>query len=383
MRILYITHVNSMDGANRSLLQLLEELRTRHGVQPIVVCPSRGAQASLSFAQVCAERGIECYSLPLVQFKLKGNFSLLFRLRTAVALARWGLYLMYRLRHLHFDMVHSNSSVIDMGVYIALSRNVPHVWHLREFGEEDFRMVSVLGKRYEKWIFSKSTCAIAISKAIEKKFKNRFPNRIHLIYNGIPPQSEDLLAKHQERLTTFCMVGRLEPNKNQLEALQAVVFLKKQTQQSFKLLLVGKPSGEDYLQILRQFIAAHHLEENVEILSYTNDVPQLLQTCDVGLTLSTCEAFGRVTVEYMMQNLAVIVSDTGANPEIVTDGVTGCVYPLGRAEILAEKMLLLLNDRQHLLELASKGRQYALAHFTSVQNSDAIYALYQTLLKSS
>lgn len=370
-----------MDGANRSLLQLLEELRTRHDVYPIVVCPICGAHASISFAQVCKERGIECHPLPLVQFKQKGNFSLFGRLRTAVALARWSIYMAYRLRNIHFDMVHSNSSVIDMGAYIALSRKVPHVLHLREFGEEDFHMYPVLGKRYERWIFGKSTYAIAISKAIEKKFKPSFPNRIQLIYNGIMPVSEAQLAMHQGKITIFCMVGRLEPNKNQMEALQAVAILKEQTRRPFKLLLVGKPSGNFYLHQLREFVVSHHLGENVEILSYTSDIPQLLQKCDVGLTLSTCEAFGRVTVEYMMQNLAVIVSNTGANPEIVKDDVTGLVYPLGRAEKLAEKMLLLLENRQRLLELARKGRQYVLAYFTSEKNSDAVYALYQTLLE--
>lgn len=369
MRILYITHVNAMDGANRSLLQLMEELRSRHGVQPIVVCPSRDAETSLSFAQVCEDRNIECHPLPLVLFKQKGKKSLVKRLRSLVALVRWNLYLICRLWHISFDLVHSNSSVIDVGAYLALLRRKPHVWHLREFGEEDFQMTSGFGKRYEKWIYSRSTCAIAISKAIEDKFLVYFPGRISLIYNGIVPVSDGLLARHHAELTTFCMVGRIEPNKNQKEALRAAALLKKKTRQPFKLFLVGEPSGVEYLNELRQIVAVNHLEESVEILSYTNDILQLLQKCDVGLTLSTCEAFGRVTVEYMMQNLAVVVSNTGANPEIVKDGETGYVYPLGCVEILAEKMLLLLENRQLLLELAKNGRNHALAHFTSVLNS--------------
>lgn len=78
-------------------------------------------------------------------------------------------------------MVHSNSSVIDMGAYVSMARRIPHVWHLREFGYEDFRLVSVFGKRYERWIYSKCTCAIAISKVIAEKFRPYFNDRIKLI----------------------------------------------------------------------------------------------------------------------------------------------------------------------------------------------------------
>lgn len=381
MRILYLTHVNSMDGANRSLLQLMEEMRSRHGIYPIVVCPSRGAEVSFSFAQICKDRGIECHPMPLVWFKQKGDKSFLARLHTALAIAKWTVYLIYRLRHIRFDLVHSNSSVIDMGAYLALSRGVPHVWHLREFGEDDFQLKSVLGKIYERGIYRTSTCAIAISKVVEDKFKPIFLSRIRLIYNGVAPIAKSKAARHQDNVTTFCMLGRLEPNKNQMEALQAITLLKRKTQRPFRLLLVGKPTGQDYLASLKHYVETNGLEDYVEFVAYRKDTSQVLQKCDVGLMLSTCEAFGRVTVEYMMQNLAVIVSDTGANPEIVLNGVSGMLYPLGNVEMLADKMLQLVENRLLLEKLAASGKQRALTHFTSIRNSDEIYTLYQSLFK--
>ena len=70
MRVLYITHVGAMDGANRSLLQLIEELRANHNVIPIVVCPREATRNGQSIASECKARGIECYVVPLVKFKL-------------------------------------------------------------------------------------------------------------------------------------------------------------------------------------------------------------------------------------------------------------------------------------------------------------------------
>lgn len=370
-----------MDGANKSLLQLVEEMRSRHDVHPIVVCPSQGAESTSSFAQICKNRGIECYPLPLVWFKQKGDKTFLERIHTALAMAKWTLWLIYRLRHIRFDLVHSNSSVIDMGAYLALLRGVPHVWHLREFGEEDFQLKSVLGQRYERAIYQTGTCAIAISHAIKDKFKPFFPGRIHLIYNGIVPVEEEMVAKHSNDVTTFCMLGRLEPNKNQLEALQALSLLKEKTRRSFRLLLVGKPTGQEYFENLKHYVEANGLEDYVTFMPYRKDISLLLKGCDVGLMLSTSEAFGRVTVEYMMHNLAVIVSDTGANSEIVVDGKSGLVYPLGNVELLADKMLKLVEGRPLLENLAACGKQRALAHFTSLRNSNEIYNLYQTLLR--
>lgn len=378
MRILFITHTNSLDGANRSLLQLVKELRDNHDVTPIVVCP-RDSQAHV-LTDVYAKEGIECIAIPVVMFKLTGNQSLIRKALLAVSFLLHNLYLIYELRKVKFDLVHSNTSVIDMGAYLAMWRGVPHVWHLREFGLEDFRLTSVFGKHYEHWIYKKCAYGIAISKAIEQKFQPLFGKRLRLIYNGIVPKKESLLATHNHDVTTFCIVGRLESNKNQLEALKACQLLKHEHKCAFKLLIVGAGS-KSYTEVLKQYVTDNDLQNNVVFTGYRSDVPEVLSQCDVGLTTSTNEAFGRITVEYMMQNLAVIASDAGANPEIIDDGHTGLLYHLGDAKQLANKMHMLIADKNLLQHVASDGKQYACEHFSSVKNSDSIYKLYKTVVK--
>lgn len=379
MRVLFISHTNSLDGANRSLLQLVKELRDNHDVTPIVVCP-RDRQSHV-LTDVYAKEGIECIPVPLVKFKLVGNKSLVAKVLLAASFLLRNLYLFYALRGVKFDLVHSNSSVIDMGAYLALWRRVPHVWHLREFGYEDFRMQSVFGKRYERWIYKKCEVAIAISKAIEQKFKPLFGTRIRLIYNGILPKDESLSASHTNPVTTFCIAGRLEPNKNQMEVLKACLLLKHESKCHFRLLVVGAGGNTAYTEELKKYVADNGLQDEVMFMGYRTDVPEILSQCNVGLTASTNEAFGRITVEYMMQNLAVIASDTGANPEIIRDGDTGMLYPSGDARQLADKMLALLQNRNLLMRIAANGKQRALECFSSVKNSDSIFNLYKTLVK--
>lgn len=379
MRVLFITHTNGLDGANRSLLQLTRELRDNHNVEPVVVCPRDWKSYVLTNAY--AKAGIECIPVPLVKFKLVGRKSIVAKCLLAASFLIHNLYLIYALRKVKFDLVHSNSSVIDMGAYLARWRGVPHVWHLREFGYEDFRMMSVFGKRYERWIYKKCSIAIAISKAIEQKFKPLFGNRLRLIYNGIATKDESLSATHTNSVLTFCIAGRLEPNKNQLEVLKACQLLKCESESAFRLLVIGAGGNTAYIEELKKYVADNHLDGNVVFMGYRDDVPDVLRQCDVGITASTNEAFGRVTVEYMMQSLAVIASDTGANPEIINNSETGLLYHLGDTRQLADRMRMLMENRDLLLRLAANGKRQAHEIFSSVKNSDSIYNLYTTLVK--
>lgn len=379
MHVLFITHCNGLDGANRSLLQLVKELRDNHGMEPVVVCPRD--RLSHVMVEAFARENIVCMPVPLVRFKLEGHRSIAAKCMLAASFLLHNLYLIYALRNVKFDLVHSNSSVIDMGAYLALWRGVPHVWHLREFGYEDFRMISVFGQRYERWIYKRCVAAIAISKAIEQKFKPLFGNRLRLIYNGIVPKDETLSSTHDNEVLTFCMAGRLEPNKNQLEVLKACKLLKQASRCQFKLLVIGGGGNAAYTEELKKYVADNNLDGNVVFMGYRGDVPEVLSHCDVGLTASVSEAFGRITVEYMMQNLAVIASDTGANPEIISDGETGMLYHSGDARQLADRMRMLIEDRDMLLRLSANGKQRALKCFSSVKNSDNIFNLYKTLVK--
>ncbi|MDO4511276.1 MAG: glycosyltransferase family 4 protein [Bacteroidales bacterium] len=370
-----------MEGANRSMLQLMKELRQNHGITPVVVCPK--ATPTHSLTEVCknmAQGGVECHTLPMAWFQ--NNFdnypkvkSMLYRIASVFL----PYYAIFKLRKVKFDLVHSNGSVIDTGAYLAWARRVPHVWHLREFGYEDFGLKPILGQWYAKWIYRKCSHAIAISKAIEAKFKPYFHDKVSTIYNGIDEKDDSLLATHDSEVTTFCIAGRIKPSKGQMGVAKACALLKTLTSKPFKMLVVGAGLPE-YVTELKQFIAEHQLQDHITITGYRDDVPQLLKQCDVGIMASSNEAFGRVTVEYMMQNLAVIASRAGANPEIVTHGETGLLYTLGDTEQLAHHMKRLIDDRPFLQALAQRGHTHARQHFSSVKNSDSIAALYHQLL---
>lgn len=375
LKILYVAPDAGMGGSSHSLLQLIKELRADYDVDPIVVVP-RYIDGKLCFAEKCKETGIRCYVSKFYYFKGPKNVKTY--IRFFLNLFVYYPILLYKLRKEKIDLVHSNSSVIDAGVFISCFKHVRHIWHLREFGDLDFDLYPVFGKRYERFIYKKADCFIAISKCIKQHFSQVIPeSKIMLVYNGIVPKSQELDARHDNEQIKFVMVGAIQKHKNQLEALKALVLLR-QWGYEVQLNIVGKWVW-DYKEELDQYIRENSLEENVFFLGPRDDVPRLLSTMDVGLMLSECEAFGRVTVEYMLQNLMVIAVNTGANLEIIKDGVTGYIYSLGNIRELALKMKKCMDNKEEMLQMAMNGKVYAMQNFLSIKNTAAVYQIYKSL----
>lgn len=381
-RVLFVAHTVAMGGANHSLLQLMLELRDNYQVEPVVLMPRIPKTFQhRNLYQACQHYRIECFSLRFYWFKNERRLkSLLCCLANVVCYPMvW-----YRMRGQRFDIVHSNSSVTSMGAFLSRRMKIPHIWHLREFGKSDFGFVSLLGKSYERWVYRHGEVFVAISKAVKEYFVPVIDaGKVRMIYNGVVPPATVRKVKESSEQVRFCMVGMLTSTKNQLEAIEAVnILVNELGETSFHLTFIGHES-ESYTRQLREFATRYQLTAYVSFLGERNDVSQLLNQMDVGLMLSTNEAFGRVTVEYLMHGMAVIASDSGANCEIVDDGLTGLIYQLGDCHDLAKKMAMLIHDKSLIERFAESGRERAFSDFTSARNTMQIAEIYQELTSSN
>jgi glycosyltransferase involved in cell wall biosynthesis len=274
--------------------------------------------------------------------------------------------------------------VIDVGGYLSRLMGVKHVWHLREFGDLDFGYSPVFGRWYEKLSYKNGDSFIAISQIVKKHYSTKIsPHKIRVIYNGILLSPNLPIAKHNNSTIQFLCAGTMVEGKNQMELLKAAKILHTEKGvTNFNITFVGLHVDKEYVNSMLQYITDNGLESCCKLLGEVNGIANLASKMDAGIVPSRCEAFGRVTVEYMLQNLAVIANDQGANPEIIEDRKSGLIYKSGNIYELAECMLSLINERRLLEELSNNGRERAEKYFLSQYNSKAIYELYVKLLSN-
>jgi len=89
------------------------------------------------------------------------------------------------------------------------------------------------------------------------------------------------------------------------------------------------------------------------------------------------EQFGRVLIEAMACGVPVVGSDCGEIPNVVGDA--GLIFPEGDMGALRECLMRLMRDLDLWADLARRGRERVLAHFTQAQVAAQTVAVYREM----
>ncbi|MFW5955496.1 MAG: N-acetyl-alpha-D-glucosaminyl L-malate synthase BshA, partial [Rhodothermales bacterium] len=127
-----------------------------------------------------------------------------------------------------------------------------------------------------------------------------------------------------------------------------------------KLLLVG--DGPDRMQAQRE-VNELRLNEHVRFLGKQEPVEEILSIADVFMIPSGSETFGLAALEAMACNVPVVASDIGGLPELVVDGESGFLCPLGDIEAFTERCYQLLTEDALHATMAESARRRAVEVF--------------------
>ncbi len=387
MKILFIADTYETGGAFFSLMGMIDALTSLYdNVTPVILTSKYGK--TNEFAN---ERGIENYSVGHKAFLVNRGTTIprrIIRLLSRPYL-KWRYYISNKKaielaeKNVDFssiDLIHSNSNRNDIGAILAKRHNIPHVWHIREFSDWDYECFS-LRKDYISFMNDNADRFIAISKAVAKRWidKGLDSKKVSVIYNGVNNPQERIAKKRSGGQVRAIMVGFIAPFKGQLELLKAISHLDKDLLKSFKLDIYGN-SAFEYLLRLKLYVSIHGLNDIVSFKGYASNVDSLYPAYDVGFMCSKAEGFGRVTIEYMLNGLCVIASDTGANQEIVEDGISGFIYKYGDTSDLSSKIKHVITDGKSASCCADRGYQYAIKSFTKEINAKNVHELYEVMV---
>ena len=107
------------------------------------------------------------------------------------------------------------------------------------------------------------------------------------------------------------------------------------------------------------------VQQDVRFLGRLESVATLLQGCEVFLLPSTSESFGLAALEAMACGSVVVATRTGGLPEVIDDGRTGILEPVGSVEAMGRRAVELLRDPERFAAMREAGvaraRQFSAA----------------------
>lgn len=355
--ILFISHERKMGGANHSLVELVKGLQDL-GNNVSVVVLYRGCPIDKKLR----EMGIQTFPCFFGWWQQPKDwpymFKLLFRLLhwlQKISVVRLSQYV----KKNYIDIIHSNSSVIDIGAQTAARTGCKHVWHFREYGEADYRLEYMYGKDTSmSYVYKNSDIIIFISNALYESYKKFLDDKKScIIYDGIVSDKMDKLesdipARKEEeskRTFTFLVTGNISPGKNQGLVVEAVNVLINQIgidSHRFQVYFAGSTTSltesKRYMREMQSYISQKGLN-NLFFVGYVKDMACLRSEVDAEIIPSRSEAYGRVTLEAMLSHNLVIASDSGSNPELVGKNEHGLLFRNNDVNDLAMKMLQAMN----------------------------------------
>lgn len=196
--------------------------------------------------------------------------------------------------------------------------------------------------------------------------------KIRVIYNGTDISVHHCIERtepHDEVRMIF--VGRLIEMKGVQLTLQALAQLK--TEKFWHFDVVGDGA---YRSTLENLASQLGLSDHVSFLGERLNVPQLLGNSDIFVHVPLGEeGFGITIIEAMAAGLVCVCGDSGAIPEIITDGENGYLVPKHDVSALAERLTLEVeeNDNREQIKKNAKSRaeMFSVQSFSS-QLDDAI-----------
>jgi N-acetyl-alpha-D-glucosaminyl L-malate synthase BshA len=240
---------------------------------------------------------------------------------------------------------------------------------------------------------AQSDAVTAISKALREATQQTFCTscNIEVIYNFIDAEyyhrqpNENLrreIAPNGEKIILH--ISTFRPVKRITDCIEVVARMRQRETDSrsqFAVKLVMCGDGPER-QEAEKLASDRGISDAV---IFAGKQPQAvirdyLSIADLLLLTSQSESFGLVALEAMACEVPVIATRVGGVPEVVEEGETGFLFPVGDVEAMANAAIRILNDPQTGRRMGKRGRELAIERFTTDKIIPQYEALYASLL---
>ena len=306
-------------------------------------------------------------------------------------------------------VVHSHTWYAGMAGHLtALLHGIPHVLTAHSLEPRRPWKAEQLGGGYrvslwvERTAVQAADAVIAVSAGMRDDVLDVYPaldpHRVHVVRNGIdtqvwhpaepePGQSvlDELGVDVSRPMVAF--VGRITRQKGVPHLIAAAHRFDPEVQ---LVLCAGAPDTPEIAAEVSAAVADLAAERSgvfwVRDFLPIHEIREILSAATAFVCPSVYEPLGIVNLEAMACSTAVIASDVGGIPEVVSDGVTGTLVhydaadPAGFEAGLAGAVNALVADPQRARSYGAAGRQRCIAEFSWARIAEQTLDVYRKVV---
>jgi glycosyltransferase involved in cell wall biosynthesis len=210
--------------------------------------------------------------------------------------------------------------------------------------------------------------------------------RLTMIYSGMtdeePPPVDSAALRtalgFDPGAPLILFAGRLAEQKRVDDLLKAIDLVQ-HVQPDVRTVIAG--DGPLRAQ-LEETAHLYHLDGRVRFLGHRDDLPCLLAASDIVVLPSEYEGLPNIVLEAMQFRKPVVATSAPGTSEVVVDGQTGFLVPVGNVTLLARAIRDVVRDPALARRLGEGGRARVEAHFRADVMVARFASLYEDLARS-
>ncbi|MCT8388490.1 glycosyltransferase [Leuconostoc holzapfelii] len=283
------------------------------------------------------------------------------------------------------DLVHINVSAVGIGWLASKIAKRKTIWHLRELNDIDqdspldFPKISAA-------MFRRSTL-VPISKFVYDYYKHYLGSNtsFNIISDGIntkPLVGIGFLPVEKKDVLNIGFLGGYQQHKGLGTVLESLAVLKeKHGELKFHLNVYGT-QFEESSHLYKRQAELIGVSKHVTFHRFADNLVDVYSSSDIVISAGL-EAFGRVVAETIVSGRIAIGVNQGATPELIQDGLNGYIFEQGNPMSLAEKLTLVADNWNQLVENIKNSRLQSQKKLSSDRTAENIGILYKNLINGT
>lgn len=246
---------------------------------------------------------------------------------------------------------------------------------------------AVFGSIGRVWLWLSDKAADSVI-CVSMFIRSRLPPSIsgHVLYDPVSTEFLIADASIDTKSRTFVYVGNYIRGKGQDTALEALALVRR-VLPDVNLEFYGGDMGLEKNRAFKTELEAQAtvlgISEGVTFGGFSNDPRLVLAGKLAALNFSLSESFSRTVLEASASGLPVIATRCGGPEEILEEGATGFLVPVGDAASCAERMIALCRSTELTMRLGQAGRARVMKQFSPDLFREQITALCGLSAKDS